>query len=43
LPNDLKKAFAMEKITPVARPEVKLSGFPNPYWFTGFVDGDGCF
>ena len=31
LPLDLKKAFAMYKITPVARPVFEFSGFENPH------------
>lgn len=30
-------------IIPVARPEVSFEGIPNPNWFIGFIDAEGCF
>lgn len=35
--------IAFPDITPVLRPEVKLPGIIDPFWFTGFVDAEGCF
>lgn len=35
--------IAFPDITPVNRPEVQLSGKIDPFWFTGFVDAEGCF
>jgi hypothetical protein len=35
--------IAFPEITSVLRPEVKLSGIIDPFWFTGFVDAEGCF
>lgn len=42
LSNDLKEAFGNDNIIPVERPKVEPS-IIDPYWLTGFVDGDGCF
>jgi len=41
LPDDLKSAFS--NIVPVARPEYKFNGIPNPFWISGFVSGDSTF
>jgi hypothetical protein len=30
-------------ILPVTRPVVSFEGIPHPYWFSGFVDGEGSF
>jgi len=42
LSDKLKTAFSHVKV--LARPEYIVSeGVLNPYWVTGFSDGDGCF
>ncbi len=41
LPAELKSAFP--NIVPVARPEYKFNGIPNPFWISGFVSGDSSF
>ena len=42
LPDNLKVAFP--QITPAIRPKVSLAKhIPSPYWFSGFVNGEGCF
>jgi len=37
----LQKSFP--DIIPIERPIIGLPEFINPYWFAGFVSGDGCF
>ena len=31
------------EVLPQPRPIVSFNGIPDPYWFSGFVDGEGCF
>jgi len=38
---NLKSLFPDTK--PVARPEVKYTGIPDPNWLCGFTEADGCF
>jgi hypothetical protein len=37
----LKEAFP--NIKPINRPEYTFKGIPNPWWVSGFVNGDGSF
>lgn len=37
----LKKAFP--NVTPCLRPKVELPKNIDPFWFVGFVEGEGCF
>ena len=39
--DDLKNVFSNDE--PIARPEYKFSGIPDPYWITGFVSGDSTY
>ena len=41
LSNMLKSEF--KNFTPVERFIIKTENIPDPYWLTGFVNGDGCF
>ena len=41
LSNKLKEAFP--NIVPISRPEYIFKGIPNPWWISGFVNGDGSF
>jgi len=41
LSDKLKKAFP--NIIPISRPEYIFKGIPNPWWVSGFVNGDGSF
>ena len=41
LPPRLREAFP--DIKPVERPPVEFKGIVNPYWVSGFVEGEGCF
>lgn len=41
LSDELVKAFP--DITPVERPKLEVSETIDPYWVTGFVEGEGCF
>jgi hypothetical protein len=34
---------AFPDIAPIARPLIKCTEIPDPYWLTGFVEGEGCF
>ena len=38
-------SVAFPNSTPVLRPEVEIAGYQdiNPFWLTGFVNGEGCF
>lgn len=39
--DELRAIFPETK--PVARPVIKYTGIPDPYWLTGFTEADGCF
>jgi hypothetical protein len=41
LPKELKIAFP--DTVPVIRPQISNQIIPDPYWISGFVDGEGCF
>ena len=41
LSDSLKKAFP--NVTTVNRPLYKFNGIPDPFWVTGFTNGDGSF
>lgn len=41
LSDGLKASFP--NIVPVARPQVELPTYINPYWLAGFTSGEGCF
>ena len=41
LSDSLNKVFP--DIVPAGRSPVINSEIPNPYWLTGFVEGEGCF
>jgi hypothetical protein len=41
LNDELKNAFP--KLIHIERPFVSLNQIRDPYWFTGFVEGEGCF
>lgn len=41
LSEDLKNVFS--STSPVIRPIIKFVNIPDPNWFVGFVDGEGCF
>ena len=34
---------AFPNIVPVARPDYKFNGIPDPFWISGFVSGDSTF
>jgi len=41
LKDNLKVAFP--SIIPAIRPQFSLQNIPDPYWLSGFINGEGCF